>query len=253
LGSQEKNRTSADFSPFAEQYARSRPGYPAGLFSYLASLVDRRRLAWDCATGNGQAALGLARYFERVIGTDISEKQLIHAANHPQIEYRMASAEQSGLDDASVDLVTVASAIHWFDLNRFFVEVTRVLRPGGILAAWTYHVGHVEAPFDELFARFYREVVSPYFAPGARLVDDRYAAIALPGMHIDAADFYVSATWTFDEVIAFINSWSGTQQYIQDRGEDPVAVIAGELEALWGKREEVHELRWPLYIRIARL
>src|SRR5574341_2011719 len=112
------NTNSPDYSPFARQYAESRPKYPAELFSYLAALVDRHHLAWDCATGNGQAALDLVKHFERVIATDVSAEQIRHAVPHPQIEYRVARAEQSGLEDQSVDLVTVASALHWFDLDR---------------------------------------------------------------------------------------------------------------------------------------
>jgi SAM-dependent methyltransferase len=242
-----------DFSPFAREYAKSRPGYPSELFSYLASQVDRHSLAWDCATGNGQAALGLVQHFERVIATDISAEQIQHAIQHKQIEYRVAKSEQSGLDDRSVDLVTVASAIHWFDLDRFYSEVRRVIRSGGLLAAWTYHVGHVEAPFDKIFEQFYREVLYPYFPPRARLVDERYETIALPGEALESGNFFVSAAWNLDQMLAFIESWSGTQQYIKDRGEHPVVHIREPLEKTWGERNRIHVVRWPLYIRISRL
>ncbi len=244
---------SPDYSPFAREYAQSRSRYPAELFSSLAALVDRRNLAWDCATGNGQAALELVKHFERVIATDISAEQIHHAAPHPQIEYCVAKSEQSGLADRSVDLVTVASAIHWFDLDSFYAEAQRVIRPGGLLAAWTYHVGYVEPPFDRIFARFYREVIYPYFAPGARLVDERYETITLPGEPLAAGNFSMRAAWNLDQMLAFIASWSGTQQYLKERGEDPVAFIAEELEHIWGERESIHLVRWPLYTRISRL
>jgi SAM-dependent methyltransferase len=242
-----------DFSPLAKQYAQSRPVYPEALFTHLASLVDRRLLAWDCATGNGQAALGLIRHFDRVIATDISTEQIRHAAPHPRIEYRVAPADRSGLEDASVDLLTVASAIHWFDLDRFSREVCRVVRSGGVLAAWTYHVGHVEPPFDEIFGRFYRDVLSPYFEAGARLVDQRYETITLPGEPLQAPRFFVSAEWSLDQMLAFIASWSGTLEYVRARGEDPTRVVAAELERLWGDRDQARVVRWPLYLRITRL
>lgn len=242
-----------DYSPYARHYAQSRPTYPEELFGYLASLVEQHKLAWDCATGNGQAALALAKHFEKIIATDISAAQIKHAIPHPQIEYRVAKSEQSGLEDKSVDLVTVASALHWFDLDSFFREVQRVVRAGGVLAAWSYHVGYVEPPFDKLFLRFYQDVLYDYFAPGARLVDDRYENIILPSKAIDAGQFYVSANWNFDQMLAFIKSWSGTQHYIQERGEDPTELIADELEEIWGNHEEVHTIRWPLFIRISRL
>lgn len=182
-----------DYSPFAKEYAQTRPRYSSEIFSYLASLMDRRTLAWDCATGNSQAAQELAGYFERVIATDISTEQLRHSIPHPHITYCVANAEQSGLDGQSVDLVTVATALHWFDLDRFYSEACRVVRPGGVLAAWTYHVGHVEPPFNEVMGRFYRDVVSPYFAPGARLVNDRYEGIALPGEAVDVGEYCANA------------------------------------------------------------
>lgn len=184
-----------DYTSFAKEYSQTRPSYPSELFSYLASLLDRRTLAWDCATGNGQAVLELARYFERVIATDISAEQLRHSVPHPRITYRVAQAEQSGLDGQSVDLLTVATALHWFDLDRFYSEACRVVRSGGVLAVWTYHVGYVEPPFNEAVERSYRDVVSPYFAPGARFVDDRYEGITLPGEAVDAGEYFASASW----------------------------------------------------------
>lgn len=252
MGSQEKNPP-PDYSPFAGQYAQSRPGYPPELFAYLASLLDRRNFAWDCATGNGQAALGLVKFFGRVIATDISAEQIKHAVPHPKIDYRVARSERSGLDDRSADLITVASAMHWFDLDRFYAEVKRVTRPGGVLAAWTYYVGYVDPPFDRILGRFYREIVSPYFAAGARLVDDRYEAVRLPGEPIDAMKFHVSAAWDFDQMVAFVRSWSGTHEYLKNRGEDPIGLMAGELESIWGDRKRIHTVRWPLYLRISKL
>jgi SAM-dependent methyltransferase len=245
--------TVPDFSPLAREYARSRPTYPPALFDDLASRLDRRRLAWDCATGNGQAAVGLTRHFERVIATDISPEQIRYAAPHPRIEYRVATAEQSGLEDGSVDLLTVAAAVHWFDPQRFEGEVRRVVRRGGVLAAWTYHVGRVEPPFDGVFARFYRDVLAPYFAAGARSVDDLYETLSLPGEPLDTPSFVMSADWDLDRMRGFIASWSGTRRYLEERREDPAERIGPELERLWGPSETVRTVRWPLFLRVSRL
>jgi hypothetical protein len=247
------DKTAPDYSPYARHYAQSRPGYPTELFVYLASLVHQRHLAWDCATGNGQAAAELVKCFDRVIATDISAEQIRQAVPHPRIDYRVAGSERSGLDDRSVDLIAIASAMHWFDLDRFYAEVTRVAHPGSILAAWTYHVGHVEPPFDRVLGRFYREVVFNYFGAGARLVDDRYETITLPGAPIRGKDFHVTAFWNLDQMLAFVRSWSGTQEYIKQRGSDPVDVVARELESLWGGRTRIHAVRWPLYLRLSTL
>jgi SAM-dependent methyltransferase len=246
--------TSPDFSPLAGRYAATRPGYPRALFDYLASLVDRHELAWDCATGNGQAAVGLAENFDRVVATDISAEQIRHAAKHPRIDYRVAESSASALGDASVDLVTVAAAVHWFDLEAFYKEVRRVSRAGGALAVWTYHVGHVEPPFDRVFHRFYYDVLRPYFGPKVKPVDEGYANLTLPGESADPAEpFFVTAEWDLARVKAFIRSWSGARKYQEDRGEDPVLTIEEELDALWGPPESTHRLRWPLYVRASRV
>lgn len=244
---------SPDYSSYAKQYAQSRPVYPEALFDYLASLVGRHDLAWDCATGNGQAALALAKNFKKIIATDISAEQIKHAIQHPQIEYRVATSEHSGLDDKSIDLVTIASALHWFDLDRFYAEVRRVVRPGGVLAAWSYHVGYMEAPFDKVFLHFYQDILFNYFAPGARLVDDRYENIILPGEAIDAGQFYLTANWNFDQLLGFIRSWSGTQQYIKEKGGDPVTLIADHLRQVWGAPERTQILCWPLFVKVSCL
>jgi len=244
---------SPDFSPFAKEYARSRPGYPPELFDYLASLLERRERAWDCATGNGQAALELARHFGSVVATDLSAEQIRHATPHPRVEYRVVAAEESGLEPASVDLLTVASAIHWFGLDRFYAEARRVIRRGGVLAAWSYHAGRMEPPFGEILERFYRDVVQPYFAPGSKLVDEGYRNLILPGEPIPAPQFWMKADWNLDQMLAFVGTWTGTQEYARRRGESPVPLVAEPLERMWGERAAVRTLRWPLAIRVSRL
>jgi len=241
-----------DFSPFAEQYARFRPVYPLELFEFLASLVERRSRAWDCATGNGQAALGLAEYFEHVVATDVSEEQIIHARAHRRVEYRVAPAEVSGLETGSVDLVTVAAALHWFDLEVFFDEVRRVIRPGGALAAWTYHAAIIDGPVGEIIGPLYWDLLKDYFAPGARLVDDRYGSVNLPGEPVDAAQFRMSAEWTLEQFKGYVASWSGTQRYRKEHGEDPFDRVAEPLAEVWDGAATIRRIRWPLFLRVSR-
>jgi SAM-dependent methyltransferase len=242
-----------DFSPLAESYARGRPRYPAELFAFLAGVVERRELAWDAATGNGQAAMGLAEHFERVVATDRSAEQLRHAAPHPRIEYRVAAAEASGLAAATVDLATVATAIHWFDLPAYFAEVRRVVRPGGVLAAWTYHAGTCDPPFDGLLNDFYWNVVRPYFASGAELVDERYATIDFPGEPIPAPPFAVTADWTLEQTLDYLRSWSAVAAYREARREDPLAAFAPRLATLWDDPRQTRRFCMPIVLQVRRL
>jgi SAM-dependent methyltransferase len=242
-----------DFSGVSKEYAASRPLYPPELFEWLASCVTSRKTAWDAATGSGQAALGLATHFSRVIATDLSPRQLQYARQHPRIEYRVAPAEESGLAAESVDLVAAAAAIHWFDLSRFYVEVERVIRRGGVLAAWTYHVAHVDPPLDRVLWPFYRDLVGPYFAAGARMVDSRYESLTLPGKDLKAPAFKVSVRWSADDVLKFVNTWSGVQSYMAETKQDPVAQIAGSVRDLFGGDDTIQEVSWPLYVLAAKL
>jgi ubiquinone/menaquinone biosynthesis C-methylase UbiE len=147
------------FSKQAADYAKFRPRYPKELFRRLASIAPDTQLAWDCATGTGQAAIELAEFFDRVIATDASEKQIANAERHPRVEYRAATAEESGLDAASVDLVTVAQALHWFDLDRFYAEVRRVLKPQGLLAATAYKLAKISPEIDLIVNHYYSDIV----------------------------------------------------------------------------------------------
>jgi len=243
-----------DFSPLAAAYVRGRPTYPAALYEWLAGQVERHELAWDCATGNGQAAVDLAVHFERVVATDISAEQIAYGLPHPRVEYRQAPAEASELEPSSVDLVTVAAAAHWFDLAAFGREVRRVTRPGGVLAVWSYHAGTAEAPVEELVRHFYWDIVQPCFAPGAKLVDEGYRTLELPGTPVEAPPFTVSAMWTRDDFLATFESWSGVANYRRVHGSDPVALVRADIDRVWGGHpEQAIEIRWPLMLRVQRL
>jgi SAM-dependent methyltransferase len=240
------------FSGHAGEYAAARPRYPPALFEWLAAVAPRYELAWDCATGNGQAALGLVERFAHVIATDASAAQLAHAQPHPRITYRQASAEASGLASASADLVAVAQALHWLDLPAFFAEATRVLAPQGVLAAWTYNRPRITAAIDAEVDRLHDDTLRHYWSGRRRLVDEGYASIDLPFDAVEAPPFAMRDDWTLAQFAGYVRTWSAVQRFIADRGRDPVDAMEYAVRPLWGEPHERRAVHWPLSVRAAR-
>jgi SAM-dependent methyltransferase len=240
------------FSVQAAGYAEFRPRYPAELFHYLAQSASERKLAWDCATGNGQAALGLAAHFERVRATDASAKQIENAVPHPRIIYRVAAAERSGLESAACNLVTVAQALHWLDLQTFYAEVKRVLKDGGLLAVWSYNLLQITPGIDKVVNHFYKHAVGEFWPPERRLIESGYKGMPFPFEEIDVPVFAMRANWSLQSLLGYLRTWSATQRYMEAKGEDPVEQLHSELRVLWLNPEEKRRVSWPLSLRAGR-
>lgn len=242
------------FSRVASAYAASRPSYPDALYAWLADNCRAHDLAWDCATGNGQAAVGLAPLFRRVVATDLSAEQLKLATAAPGVTYRVAPAEASGLDDTSVDLVTVAQALHWFDLERFYSEVRRVSKPAGVIAAWTYGVLHVEgSDVDALAQRFYAETVGDYWPAERSHVEAGYATLPFPFERLETPPFAMELDWSMAQLMGYFRSWSATGRYIAANDRDPVAELEAEMAPLWGEPAKRRRTIWPLTVLAGRI
>jgi SAM-dependent methyltransferase len=241
------------FSGVASRYADFRPHYPAALFDYLASLAPISSVVWDCGTGNGQAAVDLADRFEKVVATDASREQIASASPHPKVEYRVAPAEQSGLPDASVSLIAVAQALHWFNLNRFYEEANRVLKPGGVLAVWGYGFNQVEGEAaNDIVQHFYSMTVGPYWPPERKLIEQGYRPISFPFVETVPPAFGMEANWTLDELIGYFSTWSATTRFVKARGFSPLGTLAAELAAVWGETNAPRRITWTLPMRVGR-
>lgn len=239
------------FSKQAADYATFRPQYPPELFEYLGSIAPTRHLAWDCGTGNGQAAIGLASVFDRVIATDASEKQIAKAQPDERIEYRVSPAENSGIKTATIDLIMVAQALHWFDLDRFYPEARRVLKPGSVFAASAYNLLHIDPAIDEVVNRYYYEVVGPFWPPERKLVE-QFADLPFPFPEIDPARFEMTADWNLNHLLGYLGTWSSTQRFIAAKGNDPLEQITDDLRNVWGDPRQVRNVTWPLCVRVGR-
>jgi SAM-dependent methyltransferase len=241
------------FSRLAAQYSEFRPAYPPAIFDYLAQACDERQNAWDCACGNGQATLALAERFEAVIATDASGQQLAVAPARANVTYRVARAEESGIEPSSLDLVTVAQALHWFDLDSFYREVQRVLKPSGVLAVWTYGPLQVEGDeIDALFQEFYRDTVGPYWPPERRLVESGYRDLAFPFAAIQTPPFNMEEQWDRAHLLGYLRTWSATARYVAAQGVDPVVALEERLRPLWVDAYSTRRVTWPLALRVGR-
>lgn len=241
------------FSKQASDYTRYRPHYPALMFEYLAELAIDHQRAWDCATGSGQAALGLANYFEKIIATDASDKQIANATAHDRITYVVAPAEKTEITSGSVDLIVVAQALHWFDLDTFYAEVRRVSQEGGVLAAWSYSLLRISSAVDGVLDQFYTNVVGPFWPPERKLVDDKYQSIPFPFEELEAPPFKMEARWNLDRLVGYLGTWSSVQKYKDKHETDPLEIVIRDLRRAWGRPEDEKKIHWPVHMRVGRV
>lgn len=240
------------FSCISASYAAYRPRYPARLFAVVAAAAPRRGLAWDCATGTGQAAVGLADHFDRVVATDASLGQLRQAEGRDRIGYAAGTAEASPLRSGTADVVTVAQALHWLELDRFYAEARRVLAPGGVLICWTYGRHGVDGgPIDAEMAYFYERVVGPYWPPERRWVEAGYAGLPFPFRETALQLPPMCEEWTLDQLLGYVSTWSATVRCAEATGSDPVPALQERLVPLWGG-ERSRRVEWKLSVRAGR-
>ena len=238
------------FSAHAADYARYRPAYPAALFMWLAARSPHRALALDCGAGNGQAAVALARHFDRVVATDASAQQIANARGPANVSYRVAAAEADAVPAGSAALVTVAQALHWFDHAAFYAAAARALSPGGLLAVWTYELMTVSADVDALVEHFYRTATDPWWPPERDHVESGYRGILPPWRRIAVPRFEVRADWRADDALGYLASWSAVRRCRAATGTDPVAALAPALHEAWGPLRRA--VRWPLVLHAFR-
>lgn len=239
-----------NFSHQSGAYAKFRPVYPPELYDFIFQQVVHFDRAWDCGTGNGQVAGVLASHFGSVEATDISQRQLDLAVQMPNIHYSCQAAETANFPQDHFDLITVGQAIHWFDHDRFYPKVKEVLKSGGILAEFGYQLFRSTAAINKVMDYFYQEIIGPYWDGERKHIDDAYFRIPFPFSRIPAPEFFMTYSWSFEQLLGYLSSWSSVQHYLRDKQEDPVALIRDDLMAAWGNKEQ--EVRFRILLRLGK-
>ena len=241
------------FSQQAGMYAQYRPVYPPELYEYILSFVEKRQAAWDCATGNGQAALELSKSFQKVYATDISQKQLDQAPSRPNIEYAAVPAEQSGFANHIFDLITIAQAYHWLQFNNFRHEAERVARAGAIIAVWGYSLMETaQAGLNAAIQHFYRDITGPWWDPERKYIDEGYTTIPFPYEELPSRTFRITVKWKKEDLAGYLRTWSALQHFMKAKGYDPVTDFAGETDKLWDNHETI-DFSFPVFVRLGRI
>lgn len=241
------------FSSVASAYAAHRPTYPAAVVDYLADAARGRDVVWDAGCGSGQLSTLLAARFARVIATDPSAEQIAQARPHAGVEYRQSSAEASGLEPASVDVATAAQAAHWFDLPRYYAEVRRVVRPGGLVALLAYGVVHVEHELMGVVDRFYWQTLAGFWPQERRIVEDGYRSLPFPFPEVATPPFAITATWSLPELLGYVRTWSAVQAIERAQGGEAYSGFAHALATAWGDADRRRPVRWDLAVRLGRV
>ena len=237
------------FSGHAADYAIARPGYPSELFAALAELCPARQRAWDCATGNGQAAAALAEHFTSVVATDASAAQLAAARSHPRVLYHVATAEQPAIEAGSIDLITVAQALHWFDIDRFFRAARNVLRPNGVLAYWCYGFCSIDAACDAT-ARAMYDRLDAFWPPERAIVEAGYRDIVPPFPSLPLKAFQMQVSWSCRQMLSYVHTWSAYQRAQRQRPEGLLLDLEETLARQWG--DSCRTVTWPLFVTACR-
>jgi SAM-dependent methyltransferase len=240
------------FSEGSDLYAKARPTYPDALFSFIAVQSPGRQRAWDCATGSGQAAIGLAHHFDSVEATDASVEQVGNAVATPRVHYSVQPAERTDFPDAAFDAVCVAQALHWLDLDRFYPEAKRVMKPGAVFAAWGYSRHHVTAEIDAAFEEHFLAPIKPYWPAQNAKLWAGYRDEPFPFQAIEAPAFTIDMPWTLAQLIDYAGTWSATRRYVTEAAPDFLERARAAIEPAWGSHGERRVVTLPLSLRCGR-
>lgn len=245
--------SSCNYESVAQAYKIFRPKYPRGLFEEVICHVKNRNLAWDCGTGNGQVAFSLAKHFTKVIGTEKCDEQLKNVYQATNIEYFNGLAEYSNLCENSVDLITCAQAVHWFDLDSFYAEVLRVGNDNAIIAIWGYDRFYINNQIDSVLNEFFNQFLAPFRDDiPRRYLRSHYSTLPFEFEEIECSNFSINLFWELSDLIGYLSTMSSLREFILMNQHNPISNLVEKLANYWPK-DRLLQTVFPIFIRIGRI
>ena len=241
-----------NFSTESDKYAKYRPTYPKEFYNYVNSLLLEKNNAWDCGTGNGQVAYELAKTFNKVYATDISQSQIDNAIHVDNIYYSVQPAEQTNFQNNMFDLIVVAQAIHWFDFDSFYTEVKRTSKHNALICVIGYGRIKISEKIDEIITNFYTKVIGHYWDKERKYIDENYETIPFPFDEIETLDFENKYQWNLDHFMGYLNTWSAVKHFIKHNGFNPLEKLKQEIVPFWNNNEE-KKVNFPMLLRIGKV
>ena len=240
------------FADKSDLYAAARPQYPEEIYTFLKQVAPSHDLAWDCACGNGQVASDLARYFERVEATDVSREQISNASKTDRVSYSVSESESTPFEDGIFDLVCVGQALHWFDYERFWPELDRVLKPNGVFAAWGYLFPNVNSEIEEVLRTNFYPVIEPYWSNRNQILWNRYQDISIPYQLLDSPEFTFATSWNLDQFLMYLHTWSAVRRCMDSIGDAFFITTYEKVRQQWGDAAMRREVKMGFCFLAAR-
>ncbi|CAO3607248.1 unnamed protein product [Cunninghamella blakesleeana] len=270
------NKEKVDYK--GDDYVKFRPVYPEELYSIIYDFYQEKsndyERAADIGTGTGQCASKLAEKFQKVYGVDRLPDMIKHAIQKDNIEYILSDAETLPFEDHSLDVITSATAFHWFNHDLFFKEVKRVLKPNGVLAVWTYFFPMIKdnEEIDKIFKKNYVQLLMPYTESHIHHAITLYRDVEFPFKNVDryicpdSEDIKHQSKKKFSNPLldkkmslsqfgSYLKTASAYSNYIKENSNDPADDVVDEVAKHLGiadKDTYIIHLEWPLGLVLCR-
>jgi Methylase involved in ubiquinone/menaquinone biosynthesis len=227
------NENIKSFDNKSDQYAQFRPRYPMEFYNHLLSLKEIKEKLWDCGCGNGQVSIDLVNFFDEIYATDISENQIRNGFIHKKIQYLVEPSERTSFGNSFFDIICVAQALHWFDLDKFFTEADRVLKPNGILACFGYGFFSINSEIDKIINEHLLSVVDEYWSDGNRLIMSGFKSVKFPFQEVISPKLNLVQKWNLSALLDYLDTWSAVKIYNNKFKTSVTQNLKKELNPSW--------------------